>query len=340
MKVNYSDKNFVSFNGFYNSSALKKGLGFAERNGALFASATALTLSATLRPLSILSTPNTDTENKRLACAKAVTSTLLDFIITFVISAPIVKAVGKINKNPEKYLKRETIQNLTGASDSLIDSKAYTLANQLFKLGIGVAIAAPKAILNVIGMPYISNALFGKKREEQNEPEQEVKNLNFKGKEKAKLVTLIGKLIDNKSIQDFSKMNADSNFPLHINAIKDTLATGVFIGGVCKSKKVEQERKGPLIYNSAIATALSIISGYVIDSATKKSGERFIKKLSDANKNDPNLKKYIDGFRIAKPVLILGLMYYGVIPLISTFFGERVGTKKHPPTADKQDINT
>jgi hypothetical protein len=164
MKVNSIDKNSISFNGFYNSKGLKKILSFAENNGALFASTTALVLSAAVRPPAIMATPKTDKENKKLACAKAITSTILDFGITLAISAPVAKAVRKINRNPQQYFKKETIENLKNGADELKDSKAYTLANQMFKLGIGIAIAAPKAILNLLGMPYILNNLFKSNR--------------------------------------------------------------------------------------------------------------------------------------------------------------------------------
>lgn len=324
MKVNSIDKNSVSFNGFYNSNTLKKILSFAENNGALFTSSTALILSATLRPLSIMATPKTDAENKKIACSKAITSTLLDFIITFAISAPIARAVKNINKNPQKYLKKETIENLSSDVQNLKDSKAYAFAGHLFKLGIGIAIAAPKAILNLVGMPYISNIIF--KTDDINQTSLE--NINFKGKKNDKLASLIGKIIDKKSVQKFSKKNAESNFPMHINAIKDALTTGVFVAGVSKSNKIKDDRKSPLINNSLIGTFLSIISGYIIDSATKKPAEKFTKNLTEANKSNPDLKKYINGFKIAKPVIILGTMYYAVIPLISTFFGERI-KKQH-----------
>ena len=155
MKVNSIDKNSVSFNGFYNSKTLKSILRFAEKNGALFTSATALILSAAVRPAAIMSTPYTDRENKKLACAKAIMSTILDFVITLAISVPVVKAVGNINKNPQRYLKKETIENLKNGSAELQDSKAYTLATQMFKLGTGIAIAAPKALLNLAGIPKI-----------------------------------------------------------------------------------------------------------------------------------------------------------------------------------------
>lgn len=331
MKVNSINKNSISFNGFYDSNALKKILSFAENNGALFASATALTLSATARPLSIMATPKTDKENKKIACAKAVTSTILDFCITLAISAPIVKAVGRINNNPNKYLKKETIENLKGNAKNLKDSKAYTLANQAFKLGIGIAIAAPKAILNLIGMPYILDFLFDNKKPEAivNNDSTSKNGLNFKKRESDKLASIIGKIIDQKSIQEFSKKNAESNFPMHINAIKDIFTTGVFVTGLSNSNKIEQDRKKPLIYNSITGTLLSIISGYLLDSLTEKPAEKFIEKLKAANQNDPKLKKYTDGFKIAKPAIILGTMYYAIIPMISTFLGERINNIKN-----------
>ena len=117
---------------------------------------------------------------------------------------------------------------------------------------------------------------------------------------------------------------------MHINAIKDALTTGVFVAGVNKTKQIDEERKKPLICNSLIGTGLSIVSGYIIDSVTNKPAEKFIEKLKNANYGDSNLNKYINGFKIAKPVLILGIMYYAIIPMISTFFGERIGQKQKP----------
>ena len=45
------------------------------------------------------------------------------------------------------------------------------------------------------------------------------------------------------------------------------------------------------------------------------------------NKNLPELEKYIEGIKIAKPVLILGAIYYMFIPVISTFLADRTEIK-------------
>ena len=114
---------------------------------------------------------------------------------------------------------------------------------------------------------------------------------------------------------------------MHIAALKDTLTTGVFMSGVYHSNKIKEERKGPLIYNSFISTALSIASAYCVDGLTAGFDKKIINKITEANKNDINLKKYIDGYKIAKPTLLMGLIYYIIIPLFSTFIAERVDKK-------------
>ena len=47
--------------------------------------------------------------------------------------------------------------------------------------------------------------------------------------------------------------------------------------------------------------------------------------FKEVNKNLPELEKYVQGIQIAKPALILGGIYYIIIPVISTFFADRTG---------------
>ena len=162
MKVNSNNVNNISFDGFWGNKNIKSVLKFASNNGALFAATTTLALSAGIRPLVILSTPNTNNENKKIACAKSITSGLLEFVITLLISLPIAAAFKKIDKNPKKYLKTETINNLKKDCSNLKESNAYSLATQLFKLGIGFAVVIPKSILTALGIPVILDKCFSK----------------------------------------------------------------------------------------------------------------------------------------------------------------------------------
>lgn len=112
----------------------------------------------------------------------------------------------------------------------------------------------------------------------------------------------------------------------------DVILTGAFIEQTKRNKKIEENRKKTLIYNSAISTGLCITGGYALSKVLEKPTEKFVENFTKANKNSPKLDKYLEGIRVAKPVMILGGIYYLIIPLISTFLADRVG-KKSTPTA-------
>ena len=310
----------MKVNSIYTSRIIKKGLEFAADNGALFAAGTTLALSLGIRPLSILSAPKTDKENKKVACAKSITSSLIGYGIMLLASKPLSHAIKKIDAEPVKYLKQETVNALKNGAEELSKSKAYILATQLFKLGLGAVIAAPKAILTALGVPVVLKAI-------QKPNNQNNKDISFTGNPN-KLAKGVGKIIDKKWLQDFSVKHKDTNFPMHIMALTDTLTTATFISQVKTSKKIKEERKNPLIYNSIISTGLSIISGYTINKLLDKPAEKFIEKFKEANKNSPKLDKYVEGIKIAKPILILGAVYYTLIPIVSTFLADRIKPDK------------
>jgi len=324
MKVNYQNNRDISFKGFLDNKLLKKGLEFAAENGTLFAATTTLALSG-IRPLAILATPDTDKKNKQVACAKSITSSINGYLIALACSLPLSAAIKKIDKTPQKYLNSKTIKNLKGDCSKLTESKAYSMATQLFKLGLGVVIAAPKSILTAIGTPIVLN-LFKAPAKDVKPNKNTSENINFKGK--GGFPKKIGDIINNKKLQEFVKKHCESNFPLHIVAATDTLATATFVHQTIQSKKLEEKDKKPLIYNSIISTALSIFSTYTIDKMTEKQTEKFIEKYKQINKNDRNLSKQIEGIKIAKPILIAGCIYYVIIPIISTFLADRINPLK------------
>lgn len=319
MKVNYNNSRDISFNGFWGSNFAKKSLEFASNNGALFAATTTLALSTGVRTTSILLTPKTDKENKKIACAKSITSGILEFLLTLAISAPIAAAFKKIDKNPAKYLKKETLKNLADSSANLKESKAYSLATQLFKLGLGFAVVFPKAFLTSLGIPLVLNKTNDMEKREKENP----KEINFKSKGNDILPKALGKILDNKALQDFALKYKDSNFPMHIFALKDILATGAFIQQANKNKNINNEQKPFLIKNSIISTTLSLISSYTIDKLTEKPAQKIIEEIKKENLNDPKLAKYLEGFKIIKPIAILAIVYYTIIPILSTYLAQK-----------------
>lgn len=316
MKVNSN----ITFKGLYTNKTFKKGLEFAAENGALFSAATIFGCSVGVRPLSIWMTPQVDKENKKVLCAKSIASSFAGYLLMFGISKPVANSIKKIDKNPEKYLSSKTIQNLKEESETLQYSKAYTFATQMFKLGLGVVTAVPKALLTVAGLPVVMKKAFPQKQKTNRQ------NINFKGK-KDGLAKNIAKVIDQDGMQKFSKKYKDSNFPMHIVALTDVLTTGTFIHETNRSKKIEEKRKKTLTYNAAISTGLSILSSYIVDKLLDKPTEKFIENFRKANKGLPNVEKQVEGIRIAKPILIMAGIYYTLIPFMSAFLSEKAEHK-------------
>ena len=316
MKVNSN----ITFQGLYTNKTFKKGLEFAAENGALFSAATIFGCSVGVRPLSIWMTPHVDKENKKVLCAKSIASSLAGYLMMFGISKPVANSIKKIDKNPEKYLSSKTIQNLKEKNETLQYSKTYTFATQMFKLGLGVATAVPKALLTVAGLPVVMKKAFPQKQETNRQ------NINFKGK-KDGLAKNIAKVINQDGMQKFSKKYKDSNSPMHIVALTDVVTTATFIHETNRSKKIEEKRKKTLAYNAAISTGLSILSGYIIDKLLDKPTEKFIQNFRKANKGLPNVEKQVEGIRIAKPILIMAGIYYTLIPFMSAFLSEKAEHK-------------
>ena len=152
----------------------------------------------------------------------------------------------------------------------------------------------------------------------ENNSDENLSNPSFAGNKPSDyLAKGIGKILDNKSYQQFAKKNKDSNFPMHILSLKDILATTLFVHETNKSKKIKDERKPAIIYNSFISTGLSISSSYVIDKLTEKPAQKIVDKIKKANANEP--------------IFILATVYYIAIPFISTFLAERAekSTQSH-----------
>ena len=307
----------------YNSKILKKGLEFAADNGSLFVATASLALSTVARPIAIMAAPKTDLENKKYACAKSLASSAVGYFLMLAASSPVAKAVKNIDKRPYEYLKKSTVENLKAGEKSLKASSRYKFASQLFKLGLGFVIAVPKSIMTCSLIPPFMSVLFNKKVNN----EQKDKQISFTGSGSKSLSKLIGKAMDTSFIQKMSEKFHNTNFEQHIISLTDAAATTAFIAQTAHSRKIEQSRKKALMYNAAISTGLCIAGGYAINGLLEKPTEKFIKNFAQANKSSPKLGKYIEGIKVAKPALILGGIYYIIIPLISTFLADRFDRK-------------
>ncbi len=293
-----------------------KGLEKISEHGTSFAAATSLTLSLSLRPFAIKSTPNTEKENKHYAMSNSICSGLMKFAVVEAVSIPVENAIKKIDKNQAKYLSSKTLENLP--------PRAYKLITQTIKLSIGLLTAVPKSMLTVALIPVVMGKLFeNKKTKEQNERlVTDNVGLTFTGS----LPKTLSKIIENKKVQDLAikYQNNDKDIAKHITAATDILLTAVSANQVNNSKDIKENRKKALIYNNIISTGITLAGGYIIDHIVKSKSNKFIEQFKQINAHDPKLGKYIEGINILRPALIFAAIYYGVLPMFSTYTAEKI----------------
>lgn len=333
-----------SFKGILNNKILLKSLETVANHGATFVAATSFLMAVGVRPAAIALSPKVDKENKQYAMTNSIASGLIKFGMVEAVAIPIENAIKKIDKNPEKFLNNQTIKNFKTSSGAITNSKDYRVMTQILKQGSGILTTFPKSMLTIALIPLIMDKLFPYKNDKSqnnyytsimyneknpnifNEITNKQNKLAFKGAVSDKISTGIGKIIDNKSFQKFIK-KADfneANVARNMSIATDLLLTGSFIYRTNKNKKIKEERKKPLIYNNIISTGISLSLGCSIDNFIKKNSEGFIKKFTEANKNNPKLNKYIEGINILRPTLIFALIYYGILPVFSTCLADKI----------------
>ena len=323
-----------TFNGFLNSKFLTKSLEFASDNGALFAAGTTLVCSSLIRPLAILATPKAEKENKQYACAKSIASSITGFAIMAIVSKPIVQAVKNISRSPKKYLSSDAVKTLKDGTKTLANSSKFQFVSKIFKLGAGFITAFPKAFLTCALIPLVMAFFFKKNKDDS----QKAKNsqISFAGRNinnglyqkfTHKLSEKIGKIINLKPFLNFAKKYHETNIAQHMFSANDILVTGLFVKNVKSNKNIKESRKKTLIYNASIATIFTIIGGYAVNKMLDKPTQKFVEKFKAANINSPKLAKYLDGIKVAKPALILSILYYLITPIVSTMLAETATTK-------------
>ena len=289
-------------------SALKV-VKFASDNPALFASGATLGFSTFVRPIAIMSTPKTDRDDKKYAILKSITSAIVGFGLTYSISKPLEKAIKAIENSPEKFFNHQTLDYLKKGGKSLTKSQKYIFSTQFFLTSVGFLLAQPKAFLTCAAIPLLDK-LF------------KDKNLSYGSG--SNISKGIAKVMETKTFQKITDKFSNTNLVQNMAFASDILLTGIFINQVKKNKEIPKESKAPLINNTIFSTLLSIFATLGLNKISDKPTDKFIDKFLKLNKDLKNQKKYVQGIKNIKTVLIMGGVYYTIIPLLSTFMASLV----------------
>lgn len=324
--INKTGSNFTTK--LLKNKLLLKGLNKISEHSTSFSAGTSLLLSSTLRPIAIFTTPDVEKENKQYAAVNSICSGLIKFGLVASISIPIEYAIKNIDNNPNKFLNNKTIQNLSSNYKVMGESRSYKLITQILKLGTGFLTAVPKSMLTIALIPILMDKLFPNKAEKKLKKtiQTQDKNVNFTGKITNNLSKGISKIINLDFIQNLAKKYAhkDEDIAKHITAGTDILLTASFAYQTNKSSKIKENRKKALIYNNVLSTGITLFGGYGIDKLIKSKSTKFIEKFKRINAADPKLNKYIEGINILRPALIFAGIYYGLLPIFSTYMAEKI----------------
>ena len=342
MRINHIANNLLT------NKAVLKGLEKISEHGTSFAAGASLIMSLGVRTFSIYNTPNVEKENKFYAMANSITSGIVKFGIVEAIALPIENAVSRIDKNSSKYLKETTLKNFSP------ETRSYKFITQIIKLSTGLLTAIPKSILTIALIPVVMNKVFRynpmddlKKAAEwfpykiekskffkEEKRHSDVKEPVFTGGIGDKLSKGISRIINNKKVQSLAQKYEmeDEDIYKHITALTDVLLTSASVWQTNKSESIKDNCKRVLNYNNIINTAITIMAGYWIDGTVKNHSNGILEKFKQVNINNPKLPKYIEGINILRPTIIFAAIYYGLLPMFSTYTSEKLDkfiNKKH-----------
>ena len=270
----------------------------------------------------------------------------------------ILKNLGDVVDEEIKDSKGKVIgvrKTITGKNIDLVRRYVNLLADTVF--------AIPKAAFTIAFIPFLLKSVFGlekgknknnKLAVEQNQPQNN--NIQIKSSKDLKpvfagnknkvsfgsihgakelgpiqkfLTEKMAKLMNSDLMQRVLKKTNQLDFDVvkHLNAINGLIVGGVYVGRTLKNDKLDPERRSTLAINQGMVSVLSTILGYIVNGAVDKKIDKVIEKFQAANihKGVDKLGEFAGGFRAATSMIIFGLIYRYISPVLITPIANKIG---------------
>lgn len=158
----------------------------------------------------------------------------------------------------------------------------------------------------------------------------------------------IGKILDIESVSNaFKKLGESEHLKKwglsHLIVLGSTMLSGFYVKKTLDNDKLDKDKKTTLAINQAATWAISTILAYTIDGklhgAVKKVQDKFMKLHGLDAKNDELGKRYARGFSAARTIIVIGLVYRFIAPVLVTPIANAIGNhilaKKEEEKANK-----
>lgn len=120
------------------------------------------------------------------------------------------------------------------------------------------------------------------------------------------------------------------NLVAHLSALTSVILSSFYVEKTLKNKDLDPQKRKTLAINQGSVCALSTLFAYTFDKLANKKVEEVINKFCAINlktERAQDLGKYKDGIRAASSMMIFGLMYRFIAPVIVTPIANAIGNK-------------
>ena len=113
----------------------------------------------------------------------------------------------------------------------------------------------------------------------------------------------------------------------HISAFIGLIISGLYIHKTLSNDKLDPQKKTTLALNQGIVSLTATVLGYTVDGLAGKQIDKLIRKYSAANMGDESLTTLRKGVKAASSIMIFGLMYRYIAPVVVTPIANHIGNK-------------
>ena len=115
----------------------------------------------------------------------------------------------------------------------------------------------------------------------------------------------------------------------HLIVLGSTLLSGFYIGKTLKNKNMDEQKRKTLAVNQALVYGTSTVMAYSFDGWARKNFNKIFDKFEKANMDatPAQMKKWKDGFGLARTIIIVDLVYRFIAPVIVTPIANHIGNK-------------
>ena len=166
---------------FIKSDKVNHALKLVKDNEALFENIITIFLAGLLKPICVLAMPGAEEEDKQMAATKNFVAAVTGFVLSSLILTPISKSVKKVTKNMSKfginpeYAKlidpkwEDIVVGKTKDGKDIMGGYLADAYSTFYKKVADLGITPTKAKITITFMPYLLNALFGKRNKAKEE---------------------------------------------------------------------------------------------------------------------------------------------------------------------------